>query len=50
VEGYFKKRKDSKKVKIFTKYTKRFFVLDIEAGSLSYGPEKGKPFSKTIML
>lgn len=37
-------------MKLFTKYTKRFFVLDIDAGSLSYGPDKGKPFTKTIMI
>ncbi|CDW83000.1 UNKNOWN [Stylonychia lemnae] len=36
VEGYFKKRKNDKSIKIFTKYTKRFFVLDIDAGTLSY--------------
>lgn len=50
VEGYFKKKKNSNKVNLFTKYTKRYFVLDVEAGSLSYSSEKGKPFTNTIMI
>jgi len=25
-------------------------VLDIDAGTLSYGPDKGKPMTNTIMI
>ena len=50
VEGYFKKRKSNNKVKLFNKYTKRYFVLDIDAGQLSYGPDKGKPTTNTIKI
>lgn len=37
-------------MKIFTKYTKRFFVLDLDSASISYGPEKGKIPTNTIMI
>ena len=34
--------KSESSVKIFTKYTKRYFVLDTQKGFISYAPDKGK--------
>jgi hypothetical protein len=64
VEGYFKKKKneEASNVKKFliaaaaavsssgkAKFTKRWFVLDTEAYTLSYATEKGKKPSAVIM-
>jgi hypothetical protein len=37
-------------MKLFSKYIKRYFILDIEASTLSYAQEKGKWPTCIIML
>ncbi len=50
VEGYFKKKKNDKKVMVFNKYTKRYFILDTQGGFISYAPDKGKKATAHIMI
>lgn len=35
-EGYFKKKKNDNKLNFFSKYTKRYFVLDLDAETITY--------------
>jgi hypothetical protein len=50
VEGYLKKQKKNGKLSIFSKYVKRYFILDLEKGIISYADEKGKKPSTIIMV
>lgn len=48
MEGYLIKKKQGNAIRMFTNFTKRFFVIDPAKSMFFYTTEPGKPPKKTI--
>ena len=50
VEGFLKKKKGNKSMRLFSDYIKRWFVLDLTKGTFHYAGAKGKKPNKILHL
>lgn len=50
ISSYLKKRKSDKKIGFFSKYNKRWFVMDFDKGTLTYANGPSKKVACTILF